>query len=247
MKQKIKEGDKVLLLGKKNFLVRVRNENFQTEFGIIDLGSLMGKNYNSEVETHLGNKFFVVKPKFIDFLQKGLKRIPQIISLKDCSFIAGYVGVSPDWKILDAGSGSGFLALFFANLVPKGKVYTYEIRKDFYEVAKKNIENSGLKNIEIKNKDVREAKEKDLDLIILDLKNAEKVIPIVEKALKIGGFLVVYSPYIEQVKKVYKEMKNFSKKTFEVLVRDYNVGDFTRPKTKMIAHTGYITIGRKIQ
>ena len=69
------------------------------------------------------------------------------------------------------------------------------------------------------------------------------------KSLKIGGWLAVYSPYIEQVKKVREEMKNFGLsqiKTVENIVREWQVSKFTRPKTLGIMHTGFLTFARKL-
>ena len=57
----------------------------------------------------------------------------------------------------DAGTGAGAIALNFGNVVgDKGQVYTYEIREDFAEIAKRNIDNFGIKNIEVKNQDIKD-------------------------------------------------------------------------------------------
>lgn len=251
MPDAMKLGDKVLLIGDKNFLVTLSRDDFHTQFGIIELKKLAGKKFGAKIKTKQGYGFVAVRPNVTDFLTKRLKRLPQIISLKDCAFIAGHTGLSPGYKVLDAGTGSGFLAIFMANLVkPDGFVHTYEIKKEFFEVAKKNIEDSGLsKWVAIKNSDVSNAREKDLDLVALDLVGAENVVPKAAKMLKKGGFIVVYSPYIEQVKLAVLALHSSgfaNVKTFEVLTRKYKVGEFTRPETQMLGHTGYITFGRLV-
>lgn len=185
----------------------------------------------------------------IDFLKKA-KRGPQVILPRDAAVIVAETGCSPNWKIVDAGTGSGFLALFLANL--GCKVYTYEIKKEFYELAKRNIKNSGLKNIVIKNKDITKGiNEKNVDMITLDMKNPEKVIKHAFKSLKSKCWLVVYSMHIEEVKRVFNEISRYQFneiKILENLQREWQIEGkkFTRPKTHMLAHTGFLTFARKI-
>ncbi len=250
---KISGSDKVLLLGKSDFLVDVSKGIFHTNHGSIDLSKLVGKKFGVRIKSSKGESFSVLRPNINDFLERRLARLPQIVSLKDCSIIAGYTGISSGYRILEAGTGSAFLTVFMANLVkPAGKIFTYELRDDFFKSAKKNIYDSGLAEwVEAKNKDaLKAAVEKDMDVVILDMLGAEKFIPKARKALKSGGFLVVYSPYIEQVKLARDAIgcESFiDAKTIECLVRDYKITrDFSRPNTTMLAHTGYITFARKI-
>lgn len=252
MVEKIKKGERILLTGKKSFLVEA-SKDFHSQFGVIKVGDLVGKKFGTKIKAAQGEEFFALRPNLIDFLHKRLERMPQIISLKDCALIAAYTGLSPSYRVADGGTGSAFLALFMANIVrPGGKIYTYELRKDFFDIAKKNIDESGLNAwVEIKNQDMMKIKEKELDLITLDMPNAEKMVHITEKALKPGGFLAVYSPYIEQMQAVLKALEQSSLlhvKTFEAHVREYQgESGFTRPKTMGINFTGYITIARKIK
>jgi tRNA (adenine57-N1/adenine58-N1)-methyltransferase len=142
--------------------------------------------------------------------------------------------------------------MFLANL--GCDVTTYEIRKDFFENAKKNILGSGLK-IKIVNKDVTKGiKERNVDLVTLDMQNPEKAIPHAYKALKAGGWLAVYSLNSEQIPIVAKAVKRagFSEpKIIELLEREWQCGiygknTFSRPKTHMMGHTGFLTFVRKV-
>jgi len=182
----------------------------------------------------------------IDFLKKA-KRGPQVILPKDAALIISETGVNKDWKIVDAGSGSGFLALILGNL--GCKVYTYEKREDFYKIAKENIKKSGLKNVKIFNKDITEGiKQKNIDLVTLDMKGPERVVEHAYNALKEKGFLVLYSMHIDQVQDVLKEMKKykFDIRIMENIQREWQpIPGFLRPKTHL-AHTGFLVVGRKI-
>jgi len=188
------------------------------------------------------------KVNLIDLLNR-LKRLPQIVTPKDASLILGYTGISPDSLIVDAGSGSGFLCIFLAYYCRKGKIVTYEIRSDFAKVVRKNVKLSGLKNMVVKEKDILEGiGERNVDLITLDMKGAEKVVKNAFQVLKPGGWLVVYSPYIEQVISVRNEIEKLKftqVKTVENIVREWRVGRHTLPEVSGVMHTGWLTFARK--
>lgn len=247
---KIKKGSRVLLLGKtKSYFVEAKGE-FHCQFGKFDLESVVGKNYGCRVKSGLGEQFSVVEPKLNDFLAKGTRRLPQVVLPKDAALILAITGIDNESVVLDAGSGSGFLAMFLANYAKK--VYTYEKRKDFFSAARQNIKNSGLKNITIRNKDIKKGKEKSTDLVTLDLENAESAVAHAYHSLKSGGWIAVFSPYIEQVTSVVKEIKklDFSEpKIFENFQKEWQVQigkeTHTRPKTHTM-HTGFLVFARKL-
>jgi len=61
--------------------------------------------------------------------------------------------------------------------------------------------------------------------------------------------LVVYSPTVNHLFKVCKEVKKFEfteMKILENIVREWQFEKTLRPKTKGIMHTGFITIARKV-
>jgi len=107
-----------------------------------------------------------------------------------------------------------------------------------------------LKNMKLKEKDISKGiGERNVDLITLDLQHPEKIVKHTCKSLKTGGWLVVYSPTIEEVIKVVKEIrkKSFSEiKTVENIVREWQTERTTRPKTMGLMHTGWLTFARKI-
>jgi len=235
------------LLISKDFKILVEGKKkISTHLGVIDLKNL---KEGKKVKSHLGKEFFVVKANILDLIER-MKRGPQVILPKDVALIIAYTGLMPHWKVLDVGTGSAFFSIFIANYLSKGKVVTYEKDEKFYKIAKENIEFSGLKNIELVKKDfLKGVKEKNFDLVLLDLEDAHKAIRISYNSLKIGGYLVVYSPTVNHLLKVCKEMKKFSfaeMKIVENIVREWQYEKTLRPKTKGIMHTGFLTIARKI-
>jgi len=248
----LKEGELVLLLSKEeSYLIEVAYRTLHTKSGTLDLKKLKKKKFGNEIKTHLNKKFSIVKPNIKDILEKKVKRMPQIIMQKDAGLILAYTGIEPGSLVVDAGTGSGFLSIFLANYIKPGKVVTYEKNKRFVKVAEENIKLSGLKNIKLKQKDITKGiDERNVDLVTLDMKGVEKVIKYAYKTLKPGGYLVVYSPYIEQVTSVVKEIerKNFCNiKTVENIVREWQIEKYTRPKTMGLMHTGWLTFARKVK
>ena len=79
-----------------------------------------------------------------------------ILIQKDIGQVLAHTGLGAGSRVVDAGTGAGAIALNFGNVVgPEGQVFTFEIREDFAEVAKKNIDNFGITNIEVKNQDIK--------------------------------------------------------------------------------------------
>ena len=248
----MKIDDLVLLLSKEeSYLVRISDRKINTNSGTIDVKKLKKKKFGDEIKTHLGKKFSIIKPTIRDILMKKARRLPQIVMPKDVALILAYTGISSDSKVIDAGTGSGFLSIFLANYLKNGKIITYEKNKKIVENIKNNIKLSGFKNIKLRVKDILKGiKEKNVDMITLDMINAEKVIKHAYNALKPGGWLVVYSPYIEQVIAVRDEIKkrNFAGvKTVESILREWDVDYHTLPKRSGITHTGFITFARKVK
>jgi len=246
----LKIGELVLLMSvDSSYLTEVRKGELHTADGVFALENLKRKNFGDKIRTHLGNEFIIVKPNIKDILEKKVKRLPQIIMPKDVALILAYTGISRGSNVVDIGTGSGFLSIFIASHVDPGKVVTYEKERKNFEVAKKNILASRLKNLRIKLKNgLAGISEKNLDLITVDFKGAEKFVKKANKSLKIGGYFVAYSPYVEQVKAVVSEMRKVgfsSIMTVENIVREWRVSDHTLPEPSGIMHTGFITFARK--
>jgi tRNA (adenine57-N1/adenine58-N1)-methyltransferase len=187
----------------------------------------------------------------IDILKQS-RRMPQIILPKDAAMIVAYTGVTSNWDVLDSGTGSGFISMFLANIVMPGKVVSYEINGTYAKNAQENAKRAGLSNLQIINKDIFTAPiSGKFDLITLDLKNSDRLINKVYKVLKKGGWLAVYSPHIEQVKAVRKEIEKKELQftdilTIEAQIKEWQVTeDYSHPVPSGLIHTGFLTFARK--
>ncbi|MBU6998917.1 MAG: tRNA (adenine-N1)-methyltransferase [Theionarchaea archaeon] len=243
-------GDLVLLVHeKKTFLVTVSEREFHTHFGVVDLKDLVGKEYGTGVESHSGQFFAALKPTYIDYIKK-MRKMPQVIQPKDAAQILAHTGLSAGDTVVEGGAGSGALTVFLAAVVNPGVVYSYEVREDFLTVAQKNVELFGMKNVLFRIQDIYEGiDEHDVDLVTLDVPSPEKVVDPAYDALKIGGYIFSYSPCIEQVSRfcLATRQRRMQVKTIECIVREYEVSERgTRPKSRMLGHTGYMSFARKI-
>ncbi|HIG98355.1 TPA: tRNA (adenine-N1)-methyltransferase [Candidatus Woesearchaeota archaeon] len=234
----------------RRFYVRKLSEDYHTQFGFVSRESLAKAKAGDTVKTNTGKEFFIFEPSFIDSYGK-IKRAPQIIPRKDIAAIITETGIGKGSLIVDAGTGSGALALFLANIAKK--IVTYEIRDDFAKVAAENVATIGLKNVTIKNKSVYDGiAEKNVDIVTLDLPEPWKAIEPAAKALKVGGFIVSYSPTIPQVSDFVAAVARVKGmvhiKTIEIIEREWDVDDrVIRPKTQPIGHSGFLTFVRRIK
>lgn len=247
----MKVGELALLLSEgESYLVEVSNRAINVQSGMIDLSKLKNKKFGGTISTHKGKKFLIVKPNIRDIIEKRVKRSAQIIMPKDAALIFAYTGIGPGDNVVDAGTGTGYLAILLANYVNPGKVVTYEKDKRFAKIARLNIAASGLKNIRLKEKDVTKGiDEKNVDAVTLDMQNPQRAIKHAYKALRPGGWLFVYSPTVESLMAAVKVIKKgFSDlKTVENIVREWKVELTTRPKTMGLMHTGFLTFARKLK
>lgn len=252
----IREGDKVLLIDKrgKRYLVTVSDREFHTDLGILKLGDLIGKEYGGTIVSHRNEEFRILKPDINDIIAK-MKRGPQIVHPKDAGIILAYAGISPGDTVIEAGVGSGALTIFLANAVgPNGRVISYERREDFAKIAQQNIEMAGFSDrVTIKLKDIYEGIDEEYaDHIVLDLPQPENVLPHAVEVLRPGGYFVAYTPCMNQVHRFFQAFQEYREhfyrpRVVEVLVREHEVKkECMRPKTTMLAHTGYITFIRKL-
>ena len=224
---------------------------FQSDLGIVKADVLDNAQIGDEVKSHLDHSFKIVKPNVNDFIDL-MERRCSILIKKDIGQVLAHTGLGAGARVVDAGTGAGAIALHFGNVVGlQGKVFTYEIREDFAEVAHRNIDNFGITNIEVKNKNIKEGiDENNIDLIFLDLPKPFEIFEEVMESLNVGGWLAVYAPYIDQAETSYRVAKKlgfYDIEIIETLERGLEVRtQGVRPKTRMVGHSGYLLFARKL-
>lgn len=256
MPEHIQDGSFVYIFldAKRTWIRRVKKgEKFHSNKGIIEYDDLIGHPYGIKVESHSGKVFQIHKPSQND-IQISLGRNTQIIYPKDAATIINETGICSGSRVIESGTGSGSLTWILSQAVGStGHVYTYEIRDDMHEGAKKNLQRyADMDRITMYHQDVLEGiHEQDIDAVIFDLATPWLAVEEAHKVLKPSHFVASYSPTIEQVMKTCKAMGDSGNwgmiKTLEILRREIMVREGkTRPTTWMVGHTGYMTFARAL-
>jgi len=183
---------------------------------------------------------------------KKVERKTTIIYPKDAGYMLLNTNISCGSTVAEVGTGSGALTVVLANAVgEKGKVYSFEKREEFQQIAKENLRKYNLeKRVEFIIRDVY--KEgfgiENLDAVFVDVPEPWQIVPHAARSLKPGHFWVSLSPNVEQVKQTVEELELngfVDIRTVEIMEREMLVRSFgVRPRERMISHTGYITTAR---
>jgi tRNA (adenine57-N1/adenine58-N1)-methyltransferase len=139
----------------------------------------------------------------------------------------------------------------------RGRLVTYERREDFARTAMKNIERylGPVSNLILRRQDVYDGidvRDGPFDRVVLDLPEPWRVVSHAAAALRSGGVYLSYVPTVPQVMQTVEVLQRAAVfgliQTFESLVRTWNVqGRSVRPDHRMVAHSGFITVARKVE
>ena len=223
-----------------------------THRGVIKHDDLIGRQWGSQIFSHMGSPFFILKPSIADIV-RTTKRNSQIMYPKDIGFILITMGIGPGSRVIETGTGSGGLTQALAFMVgDNGHVYSYEKREEMQKLARENLINLGLENrVTFKLQDIENGfGETEVDSIFLDLPNPYDFLSQVRISLKSGGYFGTILPTTNQVIKTLVELRRNSfafTDVCELILRYYkSEADRFRPTDRMVAHTGYLIFSRKI-
>ncbi len=249
----IEPGQPVLLWEpKSSFLIPYEpGRRLDTHRGFLVLPE--GLSYGDAVETSTGHRFWALVPSLSELSMK-VKRTTTILYPKDIGYLIMETGLSAGQRVLEVGTGSGALTIVLARIVGEtGKVYSFERRPEFIENARKNLQKWGLaERVEFILRDP--AAEgfgvRDVQVAFVDVPEPWTMVKPAHEAIAGGGFWASLSPCVEQVIQVADALdaEGFAAtKTIELLEREILVRPGkTRPRERMISHTGYLTVARKV-
>jgi tRNA (adenine57-N1/adenine58-N1)-methyltransferase len=195
------------------------------------------------------------RPRMADYVLK-MPRGAQVVYPKDLGPILIYADVFPGAEVLEAGTGSGALTIALARATgPEGRLVSYEAREEFHERAASNVESFFGKMppwIDLRGADVRDVagSGERFDRAVLDLPNPWELLDAVASTLVTGGILCAYLPTTVQVQQLVLALEEggyLHVETIETLQRSWHVTDRSvRPDHRMVAHTGFLTIARRM-
>ena len=251
-------GDTVLLTDRKDrrFMFELTpGGEFHFHRGIIKHDQLIGQSEGVTVRSSMNEAMTAVRPTSTDYVLKS-PRGAQIIYPKDQAMMIAEGDIGPGMTVVEAGAGSGGLTLALLRAVgPSGKVISFERREDHAEVCIANIERrlgERPTNWELIQTDLAEGlADLTCDRICLDMLEPWEHMDAAATALHPGGLMVIYTPAITQVMRVYEAIGDDARwghaRTSETLVRTWKVdGLAVRPDHRMVAHTAFLTTVRRL-
>jgi tRNA (adenine57-N1/adenine58-N1)-methyltransferase len=233
--------------GDREYLLEPGTE-FGTDLGVLEIPADVSPG--DTVETHLGTEFVVREPRgpdlFAHFERTGAPMMP-----RDVGLVIGHTGAAADDRVLDAGTGTGVLAAYLGRI--GARVTTYERDPGFADVARGNMELAGIEDrVDVRTGDVLDdladlREGEPFDLLTLDTEDAAAVVSHAPALVTSGGFVAVYSPFVEGTRDVAEAAREagLDPETYETIQRRMEFGERgSRPSTAGVGHTGYLTFAR---
>lgn len=246
-------GDKVLLIDGKQrryLITLTEGAEFHSHAGFVAHAEIAGCSEGTRVQSTKGARYIALRPTLEDFVVE-MPRGAQVIYPKDLAPICMLADIGPGVRVLESGVGSG--ALSMTMLRYGAHVTGYELREDFANRAVANVRSflgdGVLDRYDVQVRDCYEGIDTtDIDRVVLDLPEPWQVVPHAQRAMRPGGILVAYTPSITQAAQTREAMASPSwtgTRTIEVLHRGWYIeGQAVRPDHRMVAHTGFLTVGR---
>jgi len=239
----------LLVHGDREYL-REPGDELHTDLGVVDIPEDVASG--DTIETHLGEEFRARELRGPD-LFNHLERTGAPMMPRDIGLVIGHTGAAAGDRVLDAGTGTGILAAYLGRI--GADVTTYEQDAAFADVARENMVVAGVDDtVEVRTGDITEeidalAGGEPFDLLTLDTEDAPDVVADAAELLAYGGYLAVYSPFVENSRATVEAAEAAGLadiETVETIQRELTVDDRgTRPSTAGVGHTGYLTFARR--
>lgn len=252
------EGERITLTdpkGRRHSVVLRESGEFHTTRGAIPHDELIGGPEGSVVRSAGGVSYLAFRP-VLEEVVVSMPRGAAVIYPKDAAHILMQTDIFPGARVLEAGVGSGGLALALLRAIgPTGRLYSYERRDDFAEIAKANVETfygGPMPNWEIRVGDLVDARgPEEVDRAILDMLAPWECIDTVAEVLVPGGFLCCYVATTTQLGRTLDTIRANTGFT-EPTAREYSSREWhaeglaIRPGHGTSGHTGFLIFARRL-
>jgi tRNA (adenine57-N1/adenine58-N1)-methyltransferase len=222
--------------------------------GEIRSEELYGLEEGCRVKLSSGETFLVLRPTYADLIPH-LPRAAQVIYPKDTGPLLIWGDVYPGATVIEGGVGAGAFTIALLRAVgPQGRLISYELREDFAARARRNVADffGAAPQWELKLRDLYQGfDEVGVDRVFLDVPEPGRALDVVSRALRPGGVFATYVPTAIQLKdsvEALQQRTDFAEiESFEVMLRNWQVrGMSVRPVHRMVAHSAFIIVGRRL-
>ena len=251
-------GERVTLIdpkGRKKSVVLKAGAVWHTTKGAVSHDDLIGGPDGVTVRSVGGTEYLVLRPLLNEFMV-AMPRDAAVIYPKDAAQIVMWADIFPGARVLEAGVGSGALSLALLRAIgTEGRLYSYERRQQFADVARKNVETflSGPHPAwTLTVGDLVEVIGDDpIDRAVLDMLAPWECINAVGERLIPGGVICCYVATATQLGRVMDTLRAHGgytePKATETTVRDWHAeGLAIRPGHGTSGHTGFLVFSRRL-
>ena len=252
------EGEWVRLTdakGRRHNVCLEAGREFSTKKGQLRHDDMIGQPEGTVLISSLGGQYQVFRPLLSEYVV-SMPRGAAIIYPKDAAHIVTMADVFPGARVVEAGVGSGALTLYLLRAVgPDGHLTSYEIREEFADTARRNVEQlvgADHPNWTLTVGDLRETiVETDIDRLILDMVDPWTCVPLAAERLAPGGVLVAYVATTTQLSLFVETVRadgGFTEPhAWETSMRDWHLeGLAVRPVHSNAGHTAFLVTTRRM-
>ena len=226
-------------------------KDYHAKDGIIKAEAIERAQSGDALETHLGVESRIYHATATDVIE-SFRNGPQNITLKDAAYIIGRCGVTRDSNVVEAGTGSGSLAAFLS--LYARSVVSFELREDFAQLSKKNLERLGSigrgENVELHTERFENAPQivADRDVCVLDMPEPWTCYGAARGVLRDGGILVCYVPNATQASTCAHHAVEHGFEPIEhveLIRREWRFSERIAKPGKEVLHTAFLLFFRK--
>ncbi len=247
-----------------SYIIEMIDEHLKIKgIGVFNpLSTLFDTKFGDKIT--IGTKEFFVLPASLPERYKGMKRRAQTIQPKDAGLLISKMGIGLNSKVLEAGLGSGGLAIQIQNVMGSEGIHvTVEPRTEHSDVGLINMKNGQKSGCPLENHFHIEGRIEDcvpeiteicdsFDAIILDLPEHPKAIDSVANLLRPGGRIACYCPVTSQVENAWEACEKSGLEiewAGELIERKWGraMKGGIRPVNGPFGHTAFLLIAINLQ
>lgn len=231
---------------------------FQSARGRLRHSEIIGRDEGSVIDTDDGYRMLALRPLITDYVL-SMPRGATPIYPKDAAQIISVADIFPGARVLEAGLGSGALTLsLLAAAGPAGHVMSVERREDFATIATANVESwygqdlpPWTVHVGDLNDVMADLDDDSVDHVLLDMLAPWDCLDGAMRVLRPGGVILSYVATTTQMSRYVEEVRKTASFTeveaSETVVRTWHLeGLAVRPDHRMVAHTGFLVVARRL-